>query len=337
MLKFVEALSRLSGPSGWEDAVRAFLRAQAEPYADELYTDKLGNVHVLKKGRVSTRRPVILAAYMDEPGFMVKDITCEGMVKFGLMTDTDVRTILGKCVWLGEKKLRGVVGRKPIHLTTAEERKTVPEAGELYIDFGATDHAMAIIRVSKGDCGCFDGPFRSLGENKILSKAMGRSLTCGALLELMKKELPVDTWFVFTTGGLVGSRGAYAAAEGHKNAQVVTLDICPGEDSGETQPLLGKGLVIPAMDRGTIYEENLRNRLRKAAETENIPVQPWAEIPVTGQAGVFREKGATVAALDCPVKFYAAPCQMADRRDAAGIVPLLMGYLKELEGSGDGN
>lgn len=331
MIKKLNELSALFGPSGWEDRVREYLKQAAAPMADEIIVDKLGNLHVLKKGRRVPKQPLVLTAYMDEPGFMVKEVGREGMLRFGLMGNTDVRSILGKTVLVGDNGYRGVVGRKPIHLTTAEERKTMPKAEDLYIDIGATDHAMAAIRVAKGDCGVFAGALRNLGSSQVLGKALGRAVSCGVLLRMMERELPMDTWFLFTTGGLVGCRGAYGAAELRQPGVSIHVDICPGDEEGESLPKVNGGPVIPAMDQGTIFDDGLRRLLLRAAKDEEIPVQPWAELPLKGQGRVFREKGARTVAVSCPAKYLTAPNQAADLGDFDGICKLLMSFLAKLE------
>lgn len=333
MIERIKVLSSLFGPSGWEDEVREYLRKEAQPYGDEILVDKLGNLHVWKKGQTAPKTPVILTAYMDEPGFMIKDVTQEGMIKFGLMGNTDVRSILGKTVQVGEQKHRGVIGRKPIHLTTPEERKTVPGPEELYVDIGGDDRAMSIIRVSKGDCGVFDGPVKKLGQHQILGKALGRAISCSVLLKLMEEPLPVDTWFVFTTSKLVGNRGAYGAAHIRKEGISVHVDLCPGENAGTLMPKVSEGPVIPAMDKAAVYDSDMRNRMIAVAGRTNTGMQPWAELPIQGQGGVFREKGAKSISLCCPVKYLTAPCQVADLRDVAAMPVLLKGFLAEMEES----
>lgn len=331
MIDTIKELSSLFGPSGWEDQVRHYLIKKAEPFADSLVVDKLGNLHVLKKGKSAPETPVMLTAYMDEPGFMVKDVTQEGMIKFGLMGGTDVRSILGKTVLVGDAGYRGVVGRKPIHLTTPEERKTMPGAGELYIDIGADDRAMSIIRVSKGDCGVFCGPVKNLGQHQFLGKALGRAVSCSVLLKLLEEDLPVDTWFLFTTGKLVGNRGAYGAAHIRQAGVSVHVDVCPGETAGDALPKVAEGPVVAAMDKGTVFDEDLRKDLIGAAGNGGVKVQSWAELPVKTQSGVFREKGTKGISLCCPVKYLTAPCQAADLRDVAAMPELLMKFLAKME------
>ena len=127
MTELLKTLCALPGPSGCEDAVRAFVLKKAKPYADALRTDAIGNVMVF------------VCAHMDEVGVIVKKITDDGMIKFGFVGGVDPRVVIGRPVRFGE--VTGVIGIKAVHLTTAAERRTMPKAKDLYIDIGASSRA----------------------------------------------------------------------------------------------------------------------------------------------------------------------------------------------------
>ena len=116
-------LCLLPGVSGHEDAVRAYIREQVEPYADEIREDAMGNllVHVRGKKPEEPGKKVLLAAHMDEVGVIVTDITEDGYLKFDFVGGVDRRVVLGKKVILGDKAVHGVIGLKAIHLTEGEE------------------------------------------------------------------------------------------------------------------------------------------------------------------------------------------------------------------------
>lgn len=327
MLDLLKKLTDFNAPAGWEDPIREYLAARGGELGDKVEVDRLGNVHVFVKGDVSPREPVVITASMDEDGVMIKDVTDEGLVKFGMMSKTDVRTILGKSVLIGDNAIRGVVGRKPFHLTTAEERKTVPGAGELYLDIGSSNHGGTHVRVQKGDCGVFYGPLRSIGPHQVHGKALPRSVLIWAMLELMEQKLPVDTWFVFTTAGTARHRGAYGAAAVRKPGVAICLDVCPGLDSGEDHPLVAHGPVVAAKDKTVVFH----NGLRKACLESKSKLQRWSEIPADGQGEMFRKQGAKVLGIYCPVKYLTAPCQMADLRDVRYLPELMLDLLGRLE------
>ena len=137
MIETLKTLCALNGVSGDEDAVRDYLRTQAEPYADAIRTDALGNLIVFKRGRRATGSKVLLCAHMDEVGLIVTRATEDGFLKFDFVGGVDRRVVLGKPVELGPDRVPGIVGMKAIHMLTAEERKKVPKTDSLYLDIGA--------------------------------------------------------------------------------------------------------------------------------------------------------------------------------------------------------
>lgn len=106
MIDTVKKLCSLFGPSGCEDEVRDYIRAQAEPYADEILQDANGSLLVLRRGKKTLRQTVMLAAHMDEVGVIVKSITDDGFLRFAFVGGVDRRVALGKKVYLGERRIR---------------------------------------------------------------------------------------------------------------------------------------------------------------------------------------------------------------------------------------
>ena len=108
MIELMKELCALPGPSGCEDAVRAFVLKRVKPFADEIRTDAIGNVMVFRKGRKALDRPVAVCAHMDEVGVIIKKITEDGMLKFGFVGGVDPRVVIGRRVKFGDTI--GVVG-----------------------------------------------------------------------------------------------------------------------------------------------------------------------------------------------------------------------------------
>ncbi len=98
MIELMKELCALPGPSGCEDAVRAFVLKRVKPFADEIRTDAIGNVMVFRKGRKALDRPVAVCAHMDEVGVIIKKITEDGMLKFGFVGGVDPRVVIGRPV-----------------------------------------------------------------------------------------------------------------------------------------------------------------------------------------------------------------------------------------------
>ena len=212
MIETLKTLCALNGVSGDEDAVRDYLRTQAEPYADSIRTDALGNLIVFKRGRRATGNKVLLCAHMDEVGLIVTRATEDGFLRFDFVGGVDRRVVLGKPVELGPDRVPGIVGMKAIHMLTAEERKKVPKTESLYLDIGASDKEEALSKVPLGTYGAFVGEPEELGDGFLKSKAIDDRVGCAILLELLKEDLPLDVTFAFTAQEEVGTRGAFGAA-----------------------------------------------------------------------------------------------------------------------------
>ncbi len=338
-LETLKTLCDLPGVSSREDAVRDYIRAQAEPFADSIRTDTLGNLLVFKKGRRTPPQPVLLAAHMDEVGLMVTSITKEGYLKFDFVGGIDRRVVIGKRVLLGERRIPGVIGLKAIHLTTAEERKKVPKRTELSIDIGAKDKKAAERLVSLGDVGVFDSIAEEFGDGMLKAKAIDDRVGCALMLELLKEPLPMDCWFAFTVQEEVGTRGAFGAAFSVEPGFALVLEGTTAADNPDAPAHLqvcspGRGAVLPAMDGGTIYDRALWEKLRAYAGEHNIPWQMKELISGgTDARAIQRTKtGARVVAVSAAVRYIHAPAGVACIRDFDAMLALARGFLTIVEG-----
>ena len=203
--KLLEKLCTVEGISGDEGSVREIIINEIKPFADEIKTDNLGNIIVFKKGKNRAKAKLMLSAHMDEVGFMVTDITSDGYLKFDEVGGLDRRVVLGKTVTVGKNKVNGVIGVKPVHLSSGDERTAVPKLSEMYIDIGAESKDDALSVVSYGDSVNFNSIYENNGYT-IKSKAIDDRFGCLALIELIKSELEYDMHFVFAVQEEVGLR-----------------------------------------------------------------------------------------------------------------------------------
>src|SRR5574341_2003564 len=123
-LKLLEKLCNVVAVSGDEGEVRKIVLEEVKPYADEVKVDALGNVLVTKSSRARSgkRMRVMLDAHMDEVGFMIVAEDGEGIYRFEAVGGMDIRHLVGKQVLVGGKRIPGVIGAKPIHLISSDER-----------------------------------------------------------------------------------------------------------------------------------------------------------------------------------------------------------------------
>lgn len=329
MLNLLKQLCALSGVSSWEDEVRDFIRTQAQPWADSIHTDPIGNLIVFKKGAKSTGNQLLLSAHMDEVGLMVKRIEEDGSLRFDTVGGIDRRVLLGKRVFVGADRIPAVVGSKPIHLTSREERKQLPKLDQLYLDIGAKDRAEAEQLVSLGDVAAFAPEWVEFGDGMLKAKAIDDRVGCAVLLKLLEEDLPMDVVFVFTAQEEVGTRGAFGAAfsvapETALVLETTTAADLPGVEGHRRVCAPGRGPVISYMDGGTIYDRGLFEDLRRLAEDNGIPWQTKEYIAGGNDARTIQRSraGVRVAALSAAVRYLHAPASVGSLADFEDMLAL---------------
>ena len=322
MLELLKELCRLNGVSGAEDPVRNFIQTQAQPYADSLRSDALGNLIVFKRGKKSTGNKLLLAAHMDEVGVIVTRITEEGFLKFDFVGGVDRRVAIGKPVVLGENEIPGLNGLKAIHLVSREEEEKVPKPDALYIDIGAKDREEAEKLVPPGTYGSFVGPPQEFGQGFLKAKAIDDRIGCAIMLELLKEDLPLDVTFAFTAQEEVGTRGAFGSAFSVSPEVALVLETTtaadlPGVEGARRVCAPGKGPVISYMDGATIYDRDLFENLRRLAEEHGIPWQTKEYIAGGNDARTIQRSrsGVRVAALSAAVRYLHAPATVGSLAD----------------------
>ncbi len=336
MLELTKKLCSLSGVSGWEDEVRDMIIEQVLPYASEIDTDPLGNLYIRKKGLSTSSRKIMICAHMDEVGLIVTGVNENGFLHIDHVGGIDRRVLYGKRVFVGPNACPGVIGIVPKHLVSDEDLKTtVPEWENMYIDIGCSDRSAAEAVVRLGDRIVFDSASRRIGNNCIMSKALDDRIGCAAMICLIRSELPCDAWFVFTVQEEVGCRGAKAAADRIRPDVGIVLEGTTAADvggvpSGREVCSLGKGIVIPFMDRSTIYPRGLWKLATSTAEKNGIPWQVKNRIAGGTDASALQSTagGAEVITLSVPVRNIHSPSSMADIRDIE-LLPRLCACLLE--------
>lgn len=329
MLNTLKELCALSGVSSWEDEARAFIRAQAEPYADSIRTDAMGNLIVFKKGRKTAGDRLLLSAHMDEVGLMITRVEDDGTLRFDSVGGIDRRVLMGKRVYVGSHRIPAVIGSKPIHLTTKEERRSVPKMTELYLDMGAENREAAEKFVELGDVAVFDPECVEFGSGLLKAKAIDDRVGCAVMLELLKEELPMDCTFAFSTQEEVGTRGAFAYAFSvHPEIALVvegtTASDIPGTPEYMKVCAPGLGPVIPFMDGGTIYDRGLFELLRRLAEENKIPWQTKHRVAGGTDARTIQRsrEGVRAAGLAVAVRNIHSPSSVASIEDCENMLKL---------------
>ncbi|HKZ71140.1 MAG TPA: M20/M25/M40 family metallo-hydrolase [Anaerolineales bacterium] len=280
-LDFLRQLSETVGVSGDEGGVRKFIRETVKDLADEIKVDTIGNLFAIKHGPQRAPR-VLVTAHMDEIGFMILGLDGDGLLRFGAVGGVDDRILLGKPVWVGENKVPGVIGMKPIHLINSNEISSVVKIDSLRIDIGATSREATSRMAKAGDRATFAASFIDLGAT-VRGKAFDDRAGCAALVEILRgKNYPVELIAAFTVQEEVGVRGAKVAAYAADADAAIVIDCTPANDlppadeedeNFKYNTRLGHGPAIYTHDGSTLHDKRLIKYLAATAESKNIPYQ----------------------------------------------------------------
>ncbi|MEI3606130.1 M42 family metallopeptidase [Pseudogracilibacillus sp. SE30717A] len=276
-----KTLTELQGVPGDERRVRDYMKSELEKYADEIIYDNLGSIFGVKHGEGPR---VMVAGHMDEVGFMVTQITQNGMIRFQPLGGWWNQVLLAQRVQIMTKTgiVTGVIGSIPPHNLTPEQRKKPMEIKNMLIDIGADNREDALqIGVAPGDSILPICPFTPLAnEKKILAKAWDNRYGCGLAIELLKElqheKLPNQIYSGATVQEEVGLRGAQASANMIKPDIFYALDASPANDmSGDEKEFgqLGKGALLRIFDRTMITHRGMREFVLDTAESNDIPYQ----------------------------------------------------------------
>lgn len=337
MAEVLRRLTEASGVSGNEKEVREIILELAAETGAEVSVDRIGNVIARKKGRKGSKK-VMVAAHMDEIGFIISSISENGMLKFKVVGGIDQRILLSKRVLIGKNRVPGIIGVKAIHLQEPKERNTVINQKQMYIDIGARSMEEAQKLVQIGDYACFDSTFVRFGDNKVKAKALDDRVGCAILLELLKENYDIDLIACFTVQEEIGLRGAQVAAWHVEPDMAVVVEGTTCADIPDVPEhmhttRMGKGPAISFMDRTSIVHPELFKQMVETAEKHSIPYQIKENVSGGNDAGSIHKSrgGVPAVVVSVPCRYIHSPSSMMDMNDYNNTIRLMKEFLKGCE------
>lgn len=338
----LKQICEIAGAPGFEKRIRDFIVKEVTPLVDEVRVDNLGNVMAIKKGtRNPENRKVMVAAHMDEIGFIVTHIDENGFIRFHTLGGFDPKTLTAQRVIVhGTKDLVGVMGSKPIHVMTQEEKNQTPKITDYFIDMGMSK-AEVEKHIKVGDPITRDRQLVEMGDC-VNCKSIDNRVAVFILLEALRTlaNPAYDVYATFTVQEEVGIRGANVAAHQINPDFGIALDTTiaydvPGASAHEKITELGKGTAIKIMDASTICDYRMVDYMKKTAEKHQISWQP--EILTAGgtdTAGVQRmgKQGAIAGAISIPTRHLHQVIEMANKKDIELSIQLLKACLEDMDG-----
>jgi putative aminopeptidase FrvX len=343
-LQMLKELAEAPGVSGQEEAVRRVMRRYLEPLG-EVLTDNLGSVIGRKEGPAGGPK-VMLAGHLDEIGFMVTRITDEGYLKFQTLGGWWEQVMLAHRVEVHTRQgpIIGVIGSKPPHILSPDERNKVVDKKTMFIDIGATSRAEAELwGVRPGDAVVPYGPFAQMRNPElIMAKAWDNRFGCALAIEVLRRlqgqDHPNTVFGVGTVQEEVGLRGATTTTNVIQPDIGIAIDTgiagdMPGVGPDEAAGKLGGGPVVLLYDGSMIAHTGLRNLLIDVAEAENLPLQ-FDKMPGGGtDAGRIHIFGAGVPSIvvGVAVRYIHTNTAIMHRRDFDQAAQLLVALLRRLD------
>ena len=318
------------------------VRKRLANVADSIETNVMGSVHATLKGK-GNAPSVMIAAHMDEVGLMVTYISEEGFLSVAAVGGVDAAILPGMRVDVHTKQgtLRGVVGRKPIHLISPDERKNVTALDDLVIDLGmSAKHVKKAVSI--GDVITYGVGFEDFGDGMAVSRGfddkMGVYIAVRVLEELAKAGgASGDYICAATVQEEIGLRGGTTSAYGVHPDIAIALDVThatdyPGIDPTKYGKLAcGEG---PVIARGPNINPVVFDRLKAAAKKAKVPVQIEAEPRVTGTdaaAMQIQRGGKATGLVSVALRYMHTPTEVIALKDLEACVKLLVQFILDLD------
>ena len=346
-MELLQKLTQTPSVPGRENRIRSVIEEhiRSQHLFDDIQTDPLGSLIAVRKARPADGKApeaplkVMLAAHMDQIGFLVRHIDDNGFVRVNPVGGFDTRNLFARTVRVCTKNgdLPGVMNPsgRPIHIATDDEKKKVPLISDFCIDLGMSGDAVKE-QVQIGDMVVLDGPFREVGDY-VTSQCLDNRVGCWAQIRAIENltNHNCDIYAAWTVQEEVGLRGAMPAAFGIEPDIGVACDttLCcktPGVPDEERVTVAGDGVCLHVMDSSMISDIGLIEEIETVAAKSEIKCQRGI-LPRGGQDGAVIQRsrsGVRTVAFACPVKYIHTVTEMSHRDDLDAYHRLLTAWLE---------
>jgi endoglucanase len=343
-IDLLRRLCETPGVPGHEERVRALIESEVADIFDDMQTDPMGSLLCVRKADKPDAPRVMLLCHMDEIGFLVSHISKDGFISLNPVGGFDTRNLFSRRVLIctDDGDIPGVMnpGGKPIHISSPEDRKKVPEVGEFVIDTGLGEAVKD--RVKIGDYVVMNEPFMEMGD-KVVSKALDNRVACWLGIEAMRAlgdaGRGAEIHVAFTTQEEVGLRGARTASYRVKPDIGIGIDVTlscdtPGVPEKDMTTKQGDGFGLHVRDSSFIADKGLVKEIEALAIKKKIPYQRTM-LMAGGQDGAAAQQaasGARAVGIVVGTRYIHTVTEMLDKRDLTAARDILAAYLATFKG-----
>ncbi len=345
-IDLLKDLCETPGVPGREHRVRDLITREIEGLFDHVETDAMGSLLCRRDAKAGDGKApkIMLLCHMDEIGFLVSHVSKDGFLYLQPVGGFDPRNLFSRRVLVCTEQgdLKGVMnpGGKPIHISSPEDRKKIPEVSEFFVDLGLGERAKDIVKI--GDFVVMDEPFLEMGD-QFVSKALDNRVACWlgieAIRKLADKGRGAEIHVAFTCQEEVGLRGARTAAYKVKPDIGLGIDTTlacdtPGVPDHMATTRLGKGFGLHVRDSSFIADVGLVSEIEKLAEARNIPFQRTM-LAAGGQDGAAAQQaaaGARAVGIVVGTRYIHTVTEMVSKSDLQAALDILVAYLEGFDG-----
>lgn len=342
--RFLFELINSASPSGFEEPAARIWRAHAETFADEVTVDTNGNSVARLRG---DGPKVVVEGHIDEIGLMVSHVDDDGFVWFRPIGGWDDQILTGQRVRLmtANGPVPGVIGRKPAHLLSAEDRGKASKIKELWIDIGATSGDDAKERISPGDPAVIEQAIVDLGHNRIAGRGidnrMGAFVALATLQRLAQDRPKADVYALAAVQEEITFLGARTSAFQLEPDVAIVLDVTHATDHpdsdkrGQGDIRIGGG---PVLARGSAVNPLVSARLAEVARRNDIPFSVDATPRGTGtDADAFAPSrgGVPTGVVSVPNRYMHSPNEVISLDDLEAAARLISLFVRDLANGSD--
>lgn len=322
-------------PSGYEECARNIIREKIKDLVDEINIDKMGNLIAHKKG---SGPKVALYSHMDEIGFIITGYNDDGTLRFSTLGNIDPNAVASKVVYVGQKKIPGVIGLKPIHLQDKKERMEKIKFSNCCIDIGSNSKDETRKVVKLGDYAVFNTEFKEFGDNLIKGKGFDDRIGCAVLINILKEEYECDLYCIFNVQEKVGQRGAFVSTFNVKPDLCIVVDTYESNDIPGTPKHLeisdiGGGPVVSVKSGNLLFNNNITNSIISIAIQSGINYQWKSDSMCKNEAHAIDMigEGTNIAAVSIPCRYIHSSVSVCSLNDYNNTIDLLINYLKSFK------
>lgn len=337
----LKSLTDVNGISGHEMQVKSLMKDYLTPVSDDIVEDQLGGIFG-KKNATHGTKSLMISGHLDEIGFIVTQIDEQGYIYFTPIGGWWNQVMLSQKVTItteSGKEIRGIIGSKPPHALSPEERKKPVDIKNMYIDIGVRNKEEAKeAGIELGNMITPYSEFESLANDKyFFDNRYGCALAVEVLQQLKDENIDINLYAGATVQEEVGLRGAKVAANLIKPDLAIAVDVgvaydVPGMTSEKNEGKLGDGPLAILMDATSIAHDGLRKHIKDVAEHHNIPVQ-WATTPGGGtDAGSIHvaNEGIPTITIGVPLRYMHSNVSVLNIDDYTNSVRLITEIVRSL-------